>query len=137
MSHSGDHGLIAVARAAQVGVDIEEMSAREGLRALAASVFSEEEMQDLHEVSDSELAVPFLTCWTRKEACLKALGVGLTVEPKAVHVGIRPLRSQARIPEVGACESVEVASLPQDEHCVSALAVAGGYSRTRLLQWEP
>ena len=76
-------------------------------------------MQDLHEVSDSELAVPFLTCWTRKEACLKALGVGLTVEPKAVHVGIRPLRSQARIPEVGACESVEVASPPSRTSTVS------------------
>jgi 4'-phosphopantetheinyl transferase len=134
LSHSGDRGLIAFARDAQVGVDIEEISERPGMRALAASVMSPEEQAALRDIPDETLAVPFLTCWTRKEACLKAVGVGLSLEPRSVTVGIRAVRSRIRL---GAAwrEEIEVANLFEDGHSIAALAVAGGYTRVRLLDW--
>ena len=135
MSHSGEHGLIAISRQPHVGVDIEELSAREGLRALADSVFSPAERDAIAAVPEAGLAAAFYNAWTRKEACLKALGMGLAVEPNAVHVGLGSARDWVRLP--GASEEIEVASLFEDESCSAALAVAGGYTRFRMLHWMP
>jgi 4'-phosphopantetheinyl transferase len=134
MSHSGDHGLIAFARGVEVGVDIEEIAAREGMRALVTTVMSPREQAAIRDIPDAAFCVPFLTCWTRKEACLKALGIGLSVEPRTVSVGIRTTRSRVKISAPRPVE-VDVTSLFQDERSVGALAVAGAYRRARLLDW--
>jgi 4'-phosphopantetheinyl transferase len=136
VSHSGDHGLIAFARGAEVGVDIEEVCLREGMRGLVGTVMSPDEEAALRDIPDAAFALPFLTCWTRKEACLKALGVGLAMDPRTVSVGIRAVRSHVSVPPAGSMD-VEVTSLFQDGRCVGALAVAGGYTRAHLLEWAP
>ena len=135
LSHSGDHGLIAFARGVEVGVDIEEIQPLPGLRTLAATVMSPKELEALRVLPDAAITVPFLTCWTRKEACLKAIGVGLAVEPRTFTVGIHALRTRVRLPEAGV-DAVEIASLFDDGRCVGALAVAGRYSRARLMEWR-
>ncbi len=135
LTHSGDHGLIAFTRAPEIGVDIEEMCHREDRRSLASSVFCASELEALGKIDDAALDGPFLTCWTRKEALLKALGVGLSIDPREVDVGIEPVRSRHPIP--GRDTVVEVASLFRDDQCVAALAVAGGYTSVRMLAWTP
>jgi phosphopantetheine--protein transferase-like protein len=60
-----------------VGVDIEPL--REVPRAsdLAKRYFSTEEQQELAKAPSSELSKRYLTYWTRKEACVKAWGIGI------------------------------------------------------------
>ena len=126
LSHSGDHGLVAIGRTARIGVDIEEMSAPRNMRTLANRLFTADEVQSLMPLDASSLAVAFLTCWTRKEAYLKALGVGLSVAPCTVHVGTAPRRCRFPIAGGRPDEFVEVTSLAQADGCVAALAVEGG-----------
>ena len=137
LSHSGDHGLLAVGRSARIGVDIEELSSPKEIRALADSLFTKEEVQSLNIIDDDRLAAVFLTCWTRKEAYLKAVGVGLSIDPRSVHVGTT---AQCRhVPFVGSPsdEFLGVTSLLGSGNCVAALAVEGGHAETKIFDWAP
>ncbi|MFI5757212.1 4'-phosphopantetheinyl transferase family protein [Streptomyces sp. NPDC051569] len=85
LSHSEDLVLYAFART-PVGVDVEAMPARGTVDELWAT---------LHPVERAELAAllpaerddAFLRCWTRKEACLKGMGAGLTHGIEQPYVG--------------------------------------------------
>jgi 4'-phosphopantetheinyl transferase len=77
VAHSGNVVLVAVSRAAEVGVDVEwvagsRLSAADRPRLLHA-VCAEDEQADI--TTDRDL----LVCWTRKEAIVKATGDGLSV----------------------------------------------------------
>lgn len=71
LSHSAGLALIAVARDAEVGVDVEEVKPRHDLRRLARRVFTEAE----REAIDGQLA--FYRHWVAKEAFVKATGRGV------------------------------------------------------------
>lgn len=86
LSHSGRLALLAVARAAPLGVDVEEWRSVPDAVALAGRLFTRGERAAL--AADPRDA--FLTCWTRKEAVLKSTGLGLSVEPRTVEVGATP-----------------------------------------------
>jgi 4'-phosphopantetheinyl transferase len=95
LSHSGRLALVAVARSAPLGVDVEAWRPVPDAAALAARLFTSGEREALQAaaqhgqpVSGAEAA--FLTCWTRKEAVLKSTGLGLSVEPRTVEVGATP-----------------------------------------------
>lgn len=128
LSHSGDRGLLAIGGAAGIGIDIETMKLPQDARRLAESVFSADETRALDSVADDALFAPFFTCWTRKEAYLKAIGVGLTAEPKSITVGTDSGRRRLRIEGMPGNDFVDVATIIQDDHCVASVAVVGGYS---------
>ncbi len=77
MAASGPLALIAVTRAAEVGVDLEELAPFPDLSEVAADHFSPEERAAIAATTGAERLATFYRCWTRKEAYLKALGVGL------------------------------------------------------------
>ena len=77
-SHSGDRIVIAVTRAAQVGVDIEHHRPV-GYLELAERFFSQREVDVLRALDAENLATMFYRCWTRKEAYVKARGQGLSL----------------------------------------------------------
>ena len=137
LSHSGNFGLLAVGLSEGIGVDIEEVTVKSDVRQVADSVLTEQEMASLETVADKDLTLPFLTCWTRKEACLKALGVGLTVDLGSIPVGTEPARRRIVIRGAPAGSFVEVDSLMRDERCVAAVAVTGGFSEVRFFDWAP
>jgi len=134
LSHSGDLGLLAVCRAAHVGADVEEVVPRGTVRELARSVCSAEEQQSLDDVDETGLLAAFLTCWTRKEAVLKALGTGLVLEPSRVNVGILTARGRVAIGGEPGDGFVVVESITCDDQFIGAVAVAGGMSVTRVLE---
>lgn len=81
IAHSGDLVAVAWSRAAAVGIDIESLRSRPADHAeLAPSVCSAEEIDAITDWSS------FLTCWTRKEAVLKATGDGLRLPMTEVVV---------------------------------------------------
>lgn len=114
LSHSGEHALIGVAEQADIGVDIEcrrPLSARTELDDLAERCFTRAEQDELARSATPDDALDlFYTGWTRKEACLKALGTGLSLDPREVHVGLRP---------PSACVEVALHGRPQRIHVVS------------------
>jgi 4'-phosphopantetheinyl transferase len=72
MSHSGDLGLYAVALETEVGIDVERVSERADAVSLALRFFPPEEAAAV--AADPAC---FLRIWTRREAYLKALGIGI------------------------------------------------------------
>jgi 4'-phosphopantetheinyl transferase len=76
-SHSGDWALIALSLDRAVGVDVEQHRALPEADELARRYFSPAENAQLGEFPSARRLEKFYDCWTRKEACLKALGTGL------------------------------------------------------------
>lgn len=93
LSHSGRHGLIAVATDRSVGVDIEVRRPISDLRALAHRITTGREAELLRQLPTNKIHSAFFDLWTRKEAMLKALGRGFFIDPREVDVGIGPGRS--------------------------------------------
>jgi 4'-phosphopantetheinyl transferase len=134
LSHAGDLGIAAFGLPRSIGIDIEEMVPPPGMRELAASLFTARELASLAAVPDQSLGRPFLTCWTRKEAYLKALGLGLGREPNSVDVGTEPGRRHVPVAAVSGEEFVEIVTVLSNERCVAALGVRGGFERIRLMR---
>jgi 4'-phosphopantetheinyl transferase len=135
LSHSGDVALLAVGDAAHIGIDVEEMAPRKGLRELARTVFDADEMRWLDRLDDAAFARGFHALWTRKEACLKALGVGLVLDPKQLHVGAASTAALVTMPNARA--AVRVQNIPVDAGFQAAIAVEGGWRRVRRLDLAP
>lgn len=77
VSHTEGVSMIAIATRAAVGVDVERVLPSLDLLAIAASHFSGNELSKLSTLDGTELTESFFRCWTRKEAFLKAQGLGL------------------------------------------------------------
>ena len=80
LSHSGEWCLLAVSGDSPVGVDIEEP--KESSLQVAGSVYTEAE---LHWMEEAPLE-RFHRLWTWKESVMKALGLGLGLDPKCFDV---------------------------------------------------
>lgn len=122
MSHSADLALIGICADAPIGVDIEVPRGMSDLEALAERNFTPAESRALRAVDAAQRLQAFLRCWTRKEACLKALGSGLSIEPGVFEAGIEATSRLTAI-EVGtrAC-GMEVHSLALPVHALAACA---------------
>lgn len=77
LSHSAGLALIAVAVGGEVGVDIECVRAQSDYAEIAQRYFSAAEVDQLTAVRGDRFAEAFIGCWTKKEAYLKARGVGI------------------------------------------------------------
>jgi 4'-phosphopantetheinyl transferase len=78
LTHGQGAILVAVAPGYDIGIDIEQVRPLSGLRCLARRYFAPKEIERLSSARKTELDRAFLEIWTRKEAYLKALGVGLS-----------------------------------------------------------
>lgn len=124
LSHSAGEALIGVSRDRAIGVDIEVVHEVLDAEALARSHFTNAERAEWSRAAAAARDRTFLTCWTRKEACVKALGVGLSARPEAVEVGSA---ADARVVAIRlGTESCEVAleSLRLTGASVAAVALA-------------
>lgn len=90
LSDSGDIALIAVSRCGPVGVDVEECRPKPDLLALAEGFFAEEERAALRALPSAEQAAAFYRIWARKEAFIKAIGLGLGFGLQRCAVSIEP-----------------------------------------------
>jgi 4'-phosphopantetheinyl transferase len=79
MSHSGEITMIAVCLDAEVGVDVEAVRPIAEWEEIAASHFSSQENESLRAEGSRTRVYAFFRCWTRKEAFIKAIGMGLSL----------------------------------------------------------
>jgi len=90
MSHSGGLVLIALAKGVALGADIERMRPLSDRADIVRRFFHPGEQADLAGLPEAEALPAFFRCWTRKEAVVKALGVGMSLELDRYRVSCKP-----------------------------------------------
>jgi 4'-phosphopantetheinyl transferase len=88
LSHSRNIALLALSKDTEVGVDIEDLRPIEP--EVAESHFSPIELAALSSLEGEAWLKGFYHCWTRKEAILKAEGVGLNLPLHSFDVSLIP-----------------------------------------------
>jgi 4'-phosphopantetheinyl transferase len=126
LSRSAGLALIGISGDRAIGVDIEAVRAVPETDELVRDHFTAEERAEWLRAAEALRDRVFLTCWTRKEACVKALGVGLAVPPASVNAGVGqgPCLRVATIALAEQRCEVTVQSLDQSSESVAAVALA-------------
>ncbi len=91
MSHADGVAYVAIGSMGELGVDVELHHAVADVLGVAKLVFSASEVAEISAASEDEQIARFLRCWTRKEAYVKALGVGLGAALTSITVGTEPV----------------------------------------------
>lgn len=86
VSHSRRLLVFAVSKRCAVGLDVETCEPLLDSGPLANYALSQEEYRAISLLRPEAWGSFLLEVWVRKEACLKALGIGLRVSPKSVSV---------------------------------------------------
>jgi 4'-phosphopantetheinyl transferase len=137
VSHSNGIGLIAVTMYREVGVDIEYIDRKIDVLSVASRAFSAEKAARLRSLPESLRTPAFFSMWTRTEARLKAMGVGLSGFPEQQSVVSGHKNQEDRSFAVSAVEKVtEGSSTPLETHdeYKAALAVEGSIGAVDYLQ---
>jgi 4'-phosphopantetheinyl transferase len=131
MTHSEHLALLAIGGAHDIGIDIEILRAPQDIRALAKSVFSEQENAQFQALAPGSLVPAFFTCWTQKEAVLKALGTGLTLDANLIHVGLDSADKKIMPPANYGTQTIAVTMIEgaYNPDSIASLAVIGELSR--------
>ena len=90
LAHSSGLALYVIANGREVGVDLERIEPRFATMGLARSLFAPEEVAALSILSNEDFVPAFYRCWTRKEAYVKAKGLGLSLPLKSFVVSVAP-----------------------------------------------
>jgi len=86
VSHSGRHGLIAIAARDWLGVDVEERVANRDFEGIGSLVYGPAEQRLLAAAAGREQVHLFYRLWSMKEALIKALGAGFSLSPSRFEV---------------------------------------------------
>ena len=121
-SRSGEIGLCALSETGEVGCDIERLDPRLCDPDVARRFFAAAEVSVLERLPADQQLDGFFNCWTRKEAFVKALGLGLSHSLHAFCVSLAPGGS-ARF--LGGAEGWAVASLDPAPGYRAAIAARG------------
>jgi len=78
VSHSGGLALLAFVRSREIGVDIEQRRQLSDLVSLARTSFSPNEYAVFSRLPTADHVEAFFSCWSRKEAFIKATGEGVS-----------------------------------------------------------
>ena len=127
MSHSGERALIAIARdlpaGVELGVDIEEERGVTHVADLAEAHFTASEQRELEACAPAARNQLFLSGWTRKEACLKAVGSGLSIAPDTFDCALAPGRARTSIATASGRVSIDVESVDIEPGYLAAIAI--------------
>lgn len=92
-SRSANVALYAASWTTEVGVDVEAIRVTADVDGLAARFFSPAEQRSLAPLPPTERLVACYQCWTRKEAYLKGIGVGLALPLRDIDLSVLPRRT--------------------------------------------
>ncbi|MCB0191362.1 MAG: 4'-phosphopantetheinyl transferase superfamily protein [Anaerolineae bacterium] len=139
ISHSHNVLVAAVSVGRVVGVDVERIRPLDDFEGMAKRFFSPAEYEALAAVPPSLSLQSFFTCWTRKEAFVKALGQGLYCPLDQFDVSLKPGEPAALLrvqddPQATARWSME--SLTPALNYVGALVVDHGPCELEFWQYK-
>lgn len=138
LSHSGDYALIAVTRGRNIGVDVEQIREVE-IEELARRNFSPREVSELMALLPEQRLNGFFNCWTRKEAYIKARGLGLSIPLDSFIVSLAPNEPailRATLPDAMDAVWWSLRSLEVASNYAAALVVKGDGMEIRFWDWE-
>ena len=139
LAHSGGLALCAVAQGREVGVDLEQIRLVDEADQIAERFFSARECATIRALPSRTRQAAFFTCWTRKEAVVKAWGTGLALPLDRFDVSLTP-GEPARLLRVRGdareCARWSLQELAPGTGYVAALAVEGGGWQLRCWQWS-
>ncbi|WP_426703032.1 4'-phosphopantetheinyl transferase family protein [Rhodanobacter sp. Col0626] len=132
LSHSGEWVALAICAGTTIGVDIERSPSHTALTALMPTICTPGEIADLEPLPLPQREAALLALWTRKEALLKAFGVGLNVDPALLSATtdglVSPPSSFTTLDPV----PCRVSNLGLPDGLVGALAVPDSIESVRL-----
>jgi 4'-phosphopantetheinyl transferase len=138
LSHSGDFALIAIAQECRVGVDVERIRSGISSHVIAQQYFSTSEFEELQSLPLEQRETAFFTCWTRKEAYIKAQGQGLSLPLKSFDVSLLPNAPailRATRPNSDEAARWMLLALDVDPCYQAAVAAEGKGLQIRLWDW--
>lgn len=115
MSHSGDKALFAISRSWEVGIDVEQVDVNRKWMKLGENIYSPQEKALFEDMPKDRQEEIFYKIWTRKEAYLKAHGVGLD----GLNLELSVIDEK---PDNGSCT---LAQIVLEQHYYGAVAVVG------------
>lgn len=138
MSDSHGVGLFAFARNREVGADVEKIRGEVSFERIARRHFTAAEQQELLALPEAVRQRAFFHGWCRKEAYIKAIGLGLyysldnfTVPLRELENDESPVKDKQRPREVWTLRQIDVA----DGYC-AAVAVEGNHWRPVCIDWR-
>ncbi|MGE5499043.1 MAG: 4'-phosphopantetheinyl transferase family protein, partial [Syntrophothermus sp.] len=88
ISHSNSAFIMAFTRNREIGVDIEKIRSDFPAENIARLFFSRSEIEELLQMQGRQLTKAFFGCWTKKEAYIKAKGMGLSIDLSSFDVSV-------------------------------------------------
>lgn len=140
VSNSDDGLLIALVRDREVGIDLEPVHRVVDRDAVARRFFSVPENQVYDTIPEEQRDAAFFTCWTRKEAYIKAVGEGLSMPLDCFDVTLRPgepARLLATRGDPAQAERWTIRELDPGPGWLGAIVVEGPPFELRLFDWDP
>lgn len=139
VSHADGRAVVAVARGADVGVDLERIRPDADHELIAERFFSPAERAALKALPAAQRCQAFFVCWTRKEAFVKADGDGLGIPLHAFDVmapgADRPILVRHEGAPTGA--DWDLLDLDGGAGFAAALAVKGRCAAVRSFRFAP
>jgi 4'-phosphopantetheinyl transferase len=137
LSHSGEQVLLALSRGREVGIDIEQFIPARTDSAIAENYFSPAEVARLHALPAELRPRAFFNCWTRKEAYIKARGMGLAIPLDSFDVSLAPDEPAAllRTPVSAGPETWQLRHVELGPEYIGALVASGVGWSFELRRW--
>nr|WP_246548446.1 4'-phosphopantetheinyl transferase superfamily protein [Ancylobacter oerskovii] len=138
LSHSEGLGVLAVADGIPLGVDVEKLAPVE--QAVAEISFSRAERAELAACEEDQWLASFYRHWTRKEAIIKALGLGLAEAPDLDDITPEAGTERRLLRLKGTPETVplwELFHFVPAAGYMGALAAPGSGHAIVLKRWSP
>lgn len=139
LSHSGNVAMYAMTRNREIGIDVERVRSDVEYEEIAKRFFSVDEVAILGTIPTEKKLEAFFTCWTRKEAYIKAHGQGLSLPLDSFEVSLAPgeppmlLMTRDEPEEHSLWTFLDLRPGPV---YVGALAVKGTGCRFRYWEWN-
>jgi 4'-phosphopantetheinyl transferase len=139
LSHSEALALIAVALDCEVGVDVEHVRPIDDVESIVKRYFAPGEQAAWRALPERERLGGFFRCWTRKEAYLKARGIGLSGGLDRFEVSLAP-DEPPRLLQVAdpsdAAARWQMYDVPAGQGYLAACVVEGVVEKLSLFDWE-
>jgi 4'-phosphopantetheinyl transferase len=138
LAHSGGLAVYAFTLGRKVGVDLEMIKPMPDLETVSRRFFAEREVEALLALPEAERNQAFFTCWTRKEAYIKAIGKGLVQPLDRFAVTFLPGETPCLAwvdGEPKAPERWQMAALPLGPKYQGALLAEGSGWELFYLRW--
>ena len=139
LSHSSDFSLVAITRDRKVGVDVECIRMNMEHESIANRFFSANEVSELMALPADLRIVGFFNCWTRKEAYIKAQGMGLSLPLESFDVSLTPsapVTLRATRPDSDMAALWTIMALEVAPGYSAAVSVFGQDLELRLWDWN-